>query len=88
MVSVTSAELTRSFERYRELAQREPVIITNHGRDSLVLLSSDEYQRLKQRDREAVAAEDLSDAELDTISRAEVPEDHTHLDAEVADWKP
>ena len=56
MPSVTSAELIRKFGRYRDMAQREPVTITNHGRDSLVLLSNEEYQRLKRRDREVLRA--------------------------------
>ena len=53
MVSVTSAEFQKGFGRYGEVAQREPVTITNHGRESLVLLSAEEYRRLKRLDRRA-----------------------------------
>jgi hypothetical protein len=52
-----------------------------------VVVSADEYQRLKRRDRRVVAAEDLSDAELDLIARAEVSTDHARLDDELSDWK-
>jgi prevent-host-death family protein len=40
MASVTSADFQRGFGRYREVAQREPVVITSHGREILVLLSA------------------------------------------------
>lgn len=47
MKSVTSAEFQKNFGTYKEAALRAPVAITNHGRESLVVLSADEYQRLK-----------------------------------------
>ena len=47
MAKVTSAQLQKQFGTYSEIAQREPVTITNHGRDSLVLLSAAAYARLK-----------------------------------------
>ena len=52
MASITSADFQRGFGRWREVAQREPVVITSHGRESLVLLSAEEYRRLKRLDRE------------------------------------
>lgn len=50
MVTVTSAELQRHFGAVREQALREPVTITHHGRTSLVVLSADEFNRLKALD--------------------------------------
>jgi prevent-host-death family protein len=47
MVTITAAELQKQFGRYREAAIREPVSVTHHGRESLVMLSADEYKRLK-----------------------------------------
>jgi prevent-host-death family protein len=47
MSKVTSGEFQREFGRYRALAQREAVIITNHGRDDVVLLGADDYARLR-----------------------------------------
>jgi prevent-host-death family protein len=46
MTKVTSGEFQREFGRYRAIAQREAVIITNHGRDDVVLLGADDYARL------------------------------------------
>ncbi len=49
MITVTSAEFQKQFGQFRELAQHEPVTVTSHGRDSVVLISAAEYSKLKQR---------------------------------------
>jgi prevent-host-death family protein len=82
-VSVTSADFQKNFGRYRETAIREPVTITNHGRDSLVLLSADEYRRLKSRDREVLLASELSEADLEAMLSAEIPEEAAAFDYEL-----
>ncbi len=46
----TSADLQKHFGPIREKALREPVTITHHGRESLVVMSIDEYRRLKAFD--------------------------------------
>ncbi len=73
MVTISSVEFQRKFGRYRDAAQREPVVITNHGRENLVLLSVDEYRRLKRRDRQALRVEDLTQADLEALASAEPP---------------
>ena len=60
MPTVTAATLTKQFGRWRDLAQREPVSITHHGRETLVMISAEEYRRLKALDdRRVYAAEEL-----------------------------
>jgi PHD/YefM family antitoxin component YafN of YafNO toxin-antitoxin module len=46
MKRIKSAELVRSFSRYSDHAVTEPVLITPHGHDRLVLLSAETYYRL------------------------------------------
>jgi PHD/YefM family antitoxin component YafN of YafNO toxin-antitoxin module len=46
MKRVKSAELVRSVSRYSDYAVTEPVLITRHGHDRLVLLSADTYYKL------------------------------------------
>jgi prevent-host-death family protein len=82
-VSVTSAEFQRAFGRYREAALRGPITITNHGRESLVLLSAEEYQRLKSRDREALLVTELSPSDLEAIAKAEIPTEAAEFDDEL-----
>ncbi len=83
MINVTSAEFQKAFGRYREAAQQEPVTITHHGRESLVLLSTREYRRLKQRDREALYAWELPEEDLQALAAAEAPGEAAVYDHEL-----
>jgi PHD/YefM family antitoxin component YafN of YafNO toxin-antitoxin module len=69
-------------------ALSEPVTITRNGRDRLVVLSVEEYERLKQRDRRVRRIEELTDTEMDAIAKADVPAEYAHLDDELKDWTP
>ncbi len=64
MAQVTSGELQKEFGRYRSIAHREAVVITNHGRDDLVLLSVDEYKRLRGLEKRSFHISALTDDEL------------------------
>jgi prevent-host-death family protein len=70
--TASAAEVARNFGRYKELAQRGAVAVTSHGRDSLVLLSADEYARLKA----------LDDDMVDTLALAVAPEALSAFDHE------
>jgi len=85
MPSVSSTEFQRNPGLYQDLAQREPVTVTSHGRERTVLLSAEEYHRLKRRDRQALAVEEISNDDLAAILAAEVPAEHASLDAEIDD---
>jgi len=83
MLTVTAAEFQRHFGRYQDEALTQPVAITRNGRERLVVISVDEYRRLKRRDREVLRAGELSDADLAAIGRAEMDPRHAHLDKEL-----
>jgi len=82
MPRVSSTDLSNRLGQYQDEALKHPVIITKNNRERLVLLSIEEYRRLKQLDRKALFVEELSDAELEAISRAEVPAEYEHLNIE------
>jgi prevent-host-death family protein len=65
----------------RSLSQ--PMLITKHGRPRNVVLSYDEYERLRARDRRAVRAEDLTDEDIAALEASEVGPGYEHLDAEL-----
>ncbi len=44
--SVTTAEFIRHFGRYHDEARRAPITLTKHGRESLVVLSAELFERL------------------------------------------
>ncbi len=74
MSRVSASEFLKNYGLFREKAQREPVTITNHGRDSLVLVSADEYQRLKSFDtRKAYYAHELPEEWQEALEQAKPP---------------
>ena len=85
---VTTADFIKHYGRLADRALSEPLTITKNGHDRLVVLSADEYERLKRRDRRVVSAGELTDAEVALIAAAEVPAEHAHLDDELKHWHP
>ncbi len=67
MVRVSAGELQRRWGRVQDLALAEPVTVTCNGRDRMVLLSTEEYNRLKRRDRQVLGLNDFSDVDLEAI---------------------
>jgi len=52
MLRVTSTEFQQNVGTYSDTAIREPVIITSHNRDRLVLMGMEDYNRLKKLEDE------------------------------------
>jgi prevent-host-death family protein len=73
VVKVTASEFQRAFGELSDKALKEAVAITKQGRDHLVLVSAEEYARLKRRDRKVGRASELSDEWLEAVRKAEVP---------------
>ena len=73
MNKVSASEFQRSLGSISDKAMREAVAITKQGRNHLVLLSYDEYARLKRRDRMVGLAGELSDAWLNAVRTAVGP---------------
>ena len=48
MTTVTALEAKNRFGKLLEMAQRGPVTVTKNGRPSAVVLSEDEYERLRK----------------------------------------
>ncbi len=85
MVKVTSSQFIRNIGQYQDRAQQEPVVVMKHRREHTVLLSADEYRRLRKRARIVRRIEELSEAEIAEIGRAEVPPGYEHLNEELPD---
>ena len=81
--SISSAEFLKSYGSIVQAALREPVSITSHGREHLVLLSAEEYRRLKQHDRAALYPWELDDAALNALATTEPPADAAAFNHEV-----
>jgi len=83
MVLVSSAEFQRNIGRYQDVALTQPVSITRNGRERTVLISAEEYHRLKRRDREVLGLGDFTQADIDLIRQAEAPEEAAQFDHEL-----
>ena len=51
MATASSAEVQKNFGRYKDTALAEPVVVTQYGKPSVVILAAAEYERLKELDR-------------------------------------
>lgn len=81
MVKITAAQLQSDFDHYRDLAQHQPVSVTENGEESLVILSADEYRRLKYfDDRQALYPWELPDDVIETLDKGYQGEATPHLD--------
>lgn len=85
---VTTAEFIKGYGALADKALTEPVTITKNGRDRLVVVSVEEYERLRRRDRRAFRAEELSEADIALIAKGEMAPEHALLDEELGDWQP
>ena len=88
MTRVSAAEFQRAFGQLSDKAIAQPLAITKHGRDHLVLLSAEEYARLTRRDRRVFATDQLTAEEIAGFEGATMHPRHDHLNAELNEWKP
>lgn len=65
---------------------RTPVVVTQNGDPRTVLISAREYKRLKQRDRQVIAASEVSEGQVTRLREARMPDGLAALDAELKGW--
>lgn len=82
MLKVSAAEFQRNIGRYQDLALRQPVAVTRNGRESTVLISTEEYNRLKRRDRSVLGLEDFTEADIAALEAVRPPVEATAFDDE------
>jgi DNA-binding PucR family transcriptional regulator len=74
LLEVSAKEVASKFGFYTDEAMLHPVGIQRHGTTRVVMLSLNEYERLKRRDRQVIRTEDLDDETLEAILNAEPSE--------------
>jgi PHD/YefM family antitoxin component YafN of YafNO toxin-antitoxin module len=74
MIRFLGAEFERNIGRYHDLAQKERVAVTRNGRERTVMISIEEYQRLKRCDRQAMSLEEFTDADIAALETTRAPE--------------
>jgi prevent-host-death family protein len=56
MPITTASEFQKRIGEFSDIARREPVTVTRHGRPSVVLLSAEDYARLREIEDHATKA--------------------------------
>lgn len=88
MAAVSATEFAKSFGRYKEEAQREPVAITSYGRISGYFVSAHEYEelrRLREFERRVYQLKDLPKEVVDAIEASKMDSAHDRLNALLED---
>ena len=60
MIKVSAAEFQRNICRCQDIALTQPVVVARDGRERTVMISVEEYRRLKRRDRRVMSLEDFT----------------------------
>ncbi len=87
-IRISSAEFGKEIERYMDMARSQPVIVTCNGSDQTVIVSAEEYHRLKRRDRRVFLTADASEEIVEAIRNLKMDPRHNHLDELLDDWTP
>jgi hypothetical protein len=80
---ISESEFHRAVGAVTDQALRQPVTITKDGRDHVVVVSAEEYARLKRRDRQAGLAGELPEEWVEAVRLAKVPDEFAHLNDEL-----
>jgi prevent-host-death family protein len=75
MTTTNASDFQKRLGEFTDLARREPVMITRHGRPSLVLLAAEDYERLKmieERSTKAIRTADLPTETIDAMKSADL----------------
>jgi prevent-host-death family protein len=83
MIKVSAAEFQRNIGRYQDVALTQPVAVTRNGRERTVMISVEEYHRLKRRDRRVMSLEDFTDADIAALEATRAPESSKVFDDEL-----
>ena len=67
---VSAAEFQNNFGRYSDAARRAPVFVTRYGRDELVVVSYEEYARLRSQDRSVIVLSQASEKQATVLLQA------------------
>jgi prevent-host-death family protein len=79
----SAAEFQCYFGLYQDEALTKPVVITRNGRERLVMISVDEYRRLRRSDRQVLRSGELPDADFAALEETRAPESSSAFDDEV-----
>jgi PHD/YefM family antitoxin component YafN of YafNO toxin-antitoxin module len=80
---VRASEFLKAFGALRRSTRREPVIMMEQGQDDLGVMSAEECERLRRRDRRVGLTSELLEEWLEAARQAKVPDEFAELDDEL-----
>lgn len=80
---ITAGEFQKDIGRYQDAALTEPVTITLNGQEQTVIISAEEYHRLKRRDRQVLGLDDFTPEDAAAIRAAEPSAEAADFDHEL-----
>lgn len=83
MLRVPAGEFQRHIGRYQDLALTQPVAVTRNGRERTILISAEEYHRLKRRERQVLGLDDFTEADIAVLEATRAPEASKVFDDEL-----
>ncbi len=83
MEMVSAGDFQRKIGHYQDRALVEPVMVTRNGRERLVLLSAEEFKRLKRRDRQVMTLDDFTDEDIAALEKTRAPVEASAFNHEV-----
>ena len=84
MIKIAAGEFQRHIGRYQDMALTQPVAVTRNGRERTVMISAEEYYRLKRRDRQVLTLADFTEADIAAVEEVRAPESFRAFDNEVS----
>jgi len=63
------AEFLKNFARYQDAVLTEPITVTRNGRICAVLLSPEEYRRLKRLDKRTAGGDEITQDDIAAMER-------------------
>jgi hypothetical protein len=82
MILINAGELAKSFSKYKDEAQREPIAITNNGLLGGYFISTQDYQefqRVRNRMRKAYTIETMPEDLVQEIANSKMDPEFDHL---------
>jgi prevent-host-death family protein len=83
MLRVPAGEFQRHVGHYQDVALTQPVAVTRNGRERTVMISAEEYHRLKRRDRQVLSLADFTEADIAALEATRAPEETKAFDHEL-----
>jgi PHD/YefM family antitoxin component YafN of YafNO toxin-antitoxin module len=82
-IQVPAGEFQRHIGRYQDMALTQPVAVTRNGRERTVMISAEEYYRLKRRDRQVLGLADFTEADIVALEATRAPDSSKNFDREL-----